>query len=236
LQIMKVGDSHGFEAPNAITSWRRVQRSRKLASLRESLLRWASKSGQGIRDGWLIASALATLNQYSPRLQYPSECWERWVYHADEEPSERYSPSFAPTFAYRGRPAHWIPNHPKRYGDTFAFNKAMQKQFNRQLSAYVKSATRGMYSPVCDDSSMDIARWTAARLSGMSWGQISSRYKLDEKYTEGETQAKKRVREFAADIGLTFESQCRGRNRGSITSTRLLESRAMGAALKEQGY
>ena len=78
----------------------------------------------------------------------------------------------------------------------------MRNQFERELSRYRKGMIThwGLHK----GKHVDYARWTIARLSGLTWRKVVARYPELQEYADGEAQAKKRVREFAGEIGLTL--------------------------------
>jgi hypothetical protein len=81
----------------------------------------------------------------------------------------------------------------------------MLSQFKKELSRYRKSIMS--HWGLNKMKHVAYARWTIARVSGLSWRKIVARYPELQVYVDGEAQAKKRVREFALEIGLTLDTQ-----------------------------
>jgi hypothetical protein len=199
-----------FAAPAAVWSFPLLRRSRVCADLRRALFDWAQSAGRGLRDDWLLESALVSLGQYPPSEKAPR--LEFWRY-SDPFHGRVHSPVFVPRFTgTRQHPnddARWLPHPPEYYGTWTEFKRRMRSQFDAQLSEYRKvvmaqcGVEKGNYH--------HYARWTVARLSGLTWPEIVERYQLQRLpgkrlggYTDGETQCKKGVRAFAAEIGVTL--------------------------------
>jgi hypothetical protein len=222
------GDDCGFLAPLAVRDWPRLIRSRHCADLRHALFEWGSKGGIGIVDDWFLASALVTLGQFSPGRERPEHRARSvdpllakaigassytpsfsWRYHREFHGRHwgfSFKPKFVGTFTDPDDPAIWLPGrqHEWYYGRWEQFEGRMRNRFERELSRYRKSIVT--HWGLNKGSYVNYTRWTIARLSGLTWGEVVARYPELQKYSEGETQAKKRVREFAGELGLTLTS------------------------------
>jgi hypothetical protein len=75
----------------------------------------------------------------------------------------------------------------------------MRNQFERQLSRYCKEVVKHWSVPT-GRRHVDHARWTIARLSGLTWQQVIDRFPDLKRYSEPETQVKKLVRAFMAEL------------------------------------
>jgi hypothetical protein len=205
-----------FLRPFELTSWSRLQASRRFASLRRAVTNWAQSSGRGIHDEWLVSAGLQSLNRLPPLLDSPIEqfYWESAGQH------DHNWPVFSPNLKDRrghGQPC-WVHSSAggpamqaavEAYHGTWdRFATEMRNQFERELSKYRKVI---MTRSISKGNAAAYANWTVARMAGLSWPQIAKRYGLG-RYSEGETQAKKRVREFASEIGLTLGESLGTRN------------------------
>ena len=226
-----------FEAPRSVWSVPHLRQTRIPAckNLWKALRIWSANAGRGVRDDWLLESALVSLTHYGPGDETPTDPVFQlgedksseqffWRYTHQFHSSERI-PSFTPHFTggaldRKGRPWHpdapaiWIPDREGLYGSWKQFEQRMINQLKRQLSDYRKDliAHHGLNKA----GYRNYARWTIARLSGRTWPEIDERFGLSRGsvnsisrhsagvYSDGISQAKKRVREFASEIGLTL--------------------------------
>lgn len=219
-------DDLAFVAPLAVRDWPRLMRSRRCADLRHALSEWGSMVKLG--NDWFLASALVTLGQFSPSQDTPKHPARAaglllskaigastytapfaWRYHREFHGRHwglPFEPKFGGTIAHPDEPARWLPGrHDEWYfGSWEQFERRMRNQFERELSRYRK----GMFTHwgLNKGKHVDYARWTIARLSGLTWRKVVARYPELQEYVDGEAQAKKRVREFAGEIGLTLDS------------------------------
>ena len=187
-------------APAALLDWNILVRSRVGAELRRAMNDWASGSGRGLVDAWLLDSALVSLHFYSPALEKPCATKAPWQYSYKFRHSNRWGRMFQ---AQLTEP-QWRPGDDWYFGSWDQFERRMVNEFRRSLSAYRKAVMAEW--GISKENAEMYARWTIARLSGLSWPEIVKRYSL-RRYSEGETQAKKRVKEFSAEIGLHSASR-----------------------------
>jgi hypothetical protein len=219
----------GFEAPITICRWSKLRYSRRHVDLRRALYEWASEVGRGLQLDWILDSALATLEQYCPTPPaYDSEVLARARATGDEKLirfittlSERdalpwryghqkyggawgavFEPKFVGTIAHPDEPPRWLPGHDWYFGTMDQFRRRMRNQFERELSRYCRNINK--HWSLTKGGHVRYARWTIARLSGLTWPQVIARFPELKKYSEPETQAKKRVREFLAELDPTL--------------------------------
>jgi hypothetical protein len=193
-------DDRVFVAPQAVWSWSKLQNSETCVELRRAVAAWGLTAGRGLRDGWLLESALVTLRNY-PLQQTLCSRGFFWEY---AHPGPRAYEAFAPSFRGPKLNAVWLPDDEYEYhfGTWKQFQQRMRNHFERELSRYHKNmmAQWGLRK----GNHRSYAQWTIARLSGLTWAQVVKRYPMLERYSDGEAQAKKRVREFSSEIGLTL--------------------------------
>lgn len=217
----------GFEAPLIIRHWSGLSRSRRHKDLRNALLRWAAQGGHLLRSEWMLESALATLDQYFPANEtaVDSETLARaqdvgdknlevfgrealpWRYGHQTYGAKwgaAFEPKFAGTIAHPEEPARWLPEHEWYFGTMEQFRRRMRNQFERELSKYCKEIAK--HWSLNKSGHVNYARWTIARLSGLTWSEVIARFPELERYTEPETQVKKRVREFLSELDPTLSS------------------------------
>jgi hypothetical protein len=216
VRIKFPDDDCAFVAPQAVWSWSRLQHSRSCTDLRYAVSRWGSTAGRGLHYDWLLESALVSLGQYSPSQNKPKHPARLIVGATRRAPfmwryghqvhsrgwGLNFEPKFVGTIAHpEQEPARWLPRDEWYFGTWEQFKRRMQNQFDRELSRYRKNVVthwglnKGLH--------VNYARWTIARLSGLTWREVVARYCELQRYSDGETQAKKRVREFAAEIEIS---------------------------------
>lgn len=174
---------------------------------------WGESAGLGIRDDWLIESALVTLGQFSPKLDSPGTFQFRGVTYPNFEwrysetfhsrvPSPFFAPKFTGTECHPEENARWLPPpHGEEwyYGTWEQFTRRMRKQFLRALTQYRRDVTAKWGFK---ESQIKHAQWTIARLSGRRWQEIVKRSDLNG-YAQPYAEVQKRVNEFALGIGLS---------------------------------
>jgi hypothetical protein len=221
----------GFEVPLTVLRWSKLRHSSRYVDLRNALCAWASESSGELQRDWMLDSALATLEQYcpSPPEPYDPEVLARAKMTGDEKLirlitklSQRdalpwryghqiygekwgtaFDPKFAGTIARPEGPARWLPGDHGYFGTEEQFRRRMRNQFERELSKYCGDMKK--HWSLSKGGHVKYARWTIARLSGLTWPQVIARFPGTERYTEPETQVKKRVREFLAELDPTVD-------------------------------
>jgi hypothetical protein len=187
----QTSDGPGFIAPRAVWRWRKLLRSRKCGELRAAMQSWAATSGLGLVDEWLLESALITLDYGT------SGPWRYYRFS--------YPHAWGSVFVPQLRDPQWLPGYVWPYGTGDEFVRRMQNEFRRELSRYHKTVMAQW--GISNQSTVEYARWTVVRLSGAPWSAVVGRFSSLQRYSEGETQAKKRVRQFAAEIALSLKSR-----------------------------
>ena len=189
-------DDRVFVAPRAVWKWSELRDSEQCIELRLALTAWALSAGRGLRDGWVLESALKSLS-HLPLQKMPAPREFYWDYAA---PKTQKGDPFAPNFRGPILDALWLPEYESRFGTWEQFENRMRNHFERELSRYRKKMI-GQWS-LSKGNHRNYAQWTIARLSGLTWAQVVKRYSALGKYSDGIVQAKKRVREFSSEIGL----------------------------------
>jgi hypothetical protein len=217
------GEACAFVAPQAVRDWPKLMRSHRCRELRHALRRWGA--AVEISSDWFLASALLSLGQFSPGREKPEHpprpagpelskaigassytpAFE-WRYHHEFHGRQwgfLFEPKLVGTIAHPTEPARWLPHRQSEwyYGSWKQFEQRMRNQFESQLSHYHRSMLT--HWGLNKGNHLSYARWTIARLSGLKWREVVARYPELQKYVDGEAQAKKRVREFTGEIGLT---------------------------------
>ena len=200
------GDDCAFVAPQAVWSWSHLQHSRSCSDLRRAVSGWGSTAGRGLHYDWLLESALVSLGQYSPSQDKPKHTAPFLWRYGHQFHSRGWGLTFEPKFVGtmmhpEQEPARWLPRHESYFGTWEQFKRRMRNQLERELSRYRKGVVT--HWGLNKGQHVNYARWTIARLSGLAWPEVVARFPELQKYTEGETQAKKRVREFAAEIEIS---------------------------------
>ncbi len=184
----------GFEAPVTILRWSNLRRSPRYVDLHRALCKWASESGRGLQRDWILDSALATLEQDFPdgHNPYDSEVlaqakatgdanlvrlitnpakgalpWRYGHHRYGKRWGAPFELKFLGTLAHPEEAARWLPGHDRYFGTKEQFQKRMRNQFERELSQYCREITRH-WSLNKGRRHIDYARWTIARLSGLT--------------------------------------------------------------------
>ena len=192
-----------LEAPAAIGRWSNLRRNRNFSKLRRALLDWAG-SNSILRRDWMLDSALATLGKCFGDRTDNAAIWWRYGYQQNEAKwGLTFEPKFVGTIAHPEEAARWLPEKESYFGTREQFERRMRNQFERELSRYCK----GIMSHWGLNKGRHIlyARWTVARLSGLTWRQVVARFPAElDRYTEPVTHAKKQVRDFLKEIDPTL--------------------------------
>lgn len=174
------GDS--FIIPGQLLNLRQLEVSEDFENLRREFIEW-SDAGRGIRDEWFLESAFHTLRSVAPTSKSHDfdGSDQPWLY-----PFER-------TYPHR-----WPPPapHVNAMSPSIVIKRARRDHLK----------IRSLRFLVPKSMSSDHARWTAARLSdpNLSWSVLVDRFPQLKRYNEGISEAKRRVRKFAAWIDLNL--------------------------------
>jgi hypothetical protein len=172
-----------FLIPMQLLSFRHLELSDDFEDLRQAFMAW-SHAGRGIRDEWFIESAFHTLRSAAPASKDKA-------YDGSDEP---WLYPFEGTYPHR-----WPP--PAQLVDSTVPPSVIRKARRE----YLKKHSQRFQVP--KDMSSDHARWTVARLSDskLSWADLVDRFHALKRYSEGISEAKRRVRRFAKWIDLSLE-------------------------------